>query len=281
MGLGQGDTVHVNRGLIPTGRGILTACGGRWDATRARNTWPELLGWCTQRSSGAGEICFGTTPMARKPGIVAADSPIRGAKPRPARGGRTGYEDKGKAATAASVMAGDDLAALGPYRAGARLGFGFWDRRRALPMVISAALRRDPRHAGCLPGGGRDVVAPPSAPEARPITSERLSMSVAAAGNPAPLGRVLRCPHPQKRRTAGDNPDLSASPGLSLMAFGRGPLSRRASSSGGTRARSRRSSSMRARIAGKSSAARGRGDWGSIVGKLGKQGEDDRLDNYG
>jgi hypothetical protein len=30
---------------------------------------------------------------------------------------------------------------------------------------------------------------------------------------------------------------------------------------------------MRARIAGKSSAARGRGDWVSIVGKLGKQGE--------
>src|SRR6266567_246373 len=96
------------------------------------------------------------------------------------------------------------------------------------------------------------------------------------------LGGLVYAPVSLKstRRIAGDNPGLSTSPGLSLMVFGRGPLPRRPSS-GVTRARSRRSSSIRARIAGKSSAARGRGDWGSIIGKLGKQGEGDRLDNYG
>jgi len=193
----------VNRGLIPTGRGILTACGGRWDATRARNTWPELLGWCTQRSSGAGEICFGTTPMARNPGIVAADSPIRGAKPRPARGGRTGYEDKGKATIAPSGMAGDDLAALGPYCTGARLGFGIWDRRRALPHADFAAIRRDPRHAGCLPGDGCDLVAHQSTSEARATISELSSMPIAAAGTLAVdvrVGAVLALKSPDASR---------------------------------------------------------------------------------
>jgi hypothetical protein len=59
------------------------------------------------------------------------------------------------------------------------------------------------------------------------------------------------------RRIAGESSDLLTSAGR-VSAYGGAALARRGPSSAGTRARSRRSSSMRARIAGKSSAARGR-----------------------
>jgi hypothetical protein len=57
------------------------------------------------------------------------------------------------------------------------------------------------------------------------------------------------------RRMAGESPGLSAVAGRLLPEYGRGPSAWRRLSSAGARARSRRSSSMRARIAGKSSAA--------------------------
>jgi hypothetical protein len=60
------------------------------------------------------------------------------------------------------------------------------------------------------------------------------------------------------RRITGDIPDLSVSPGLLLMAYGCRPSAWRVSSSAGRSPRACRSSSMRARIAEKSSAARGR-----------------------
>jgi hypothetical protein len=54
-------------------------------------------------------------------------------------------------------------------------------RRLHLPHGDFTTLRRDTRHARRLPGDGRDVVASPSTPEVRPMTSELLPMSVAAA----------------------------------------------------------------------------------------------------
>ena len=81
-----------------------------------------------------------------------------------------------------------------------------------------------------------------------------------------------------RRMIADGNTTLLASTGRLLTAYGRGRSPQRELSSAVTRARSRRNSSMRARIAGKSSAARGRV---TVPPGVLPRFSRDRLENYG
>ena len=99
------------------------------------------------------------------------------------------YEDKGKATIAASGLADAELAADRSGGPGACDRTFLRDRRRPLPRGDFTTLRRDPRHSGRLSSVGRDVVAPPSAPEARAMTSD-----VAAEILPSSCERIEPAP---------------------------------------------------------------------------------------